>query len=94
MLFQHPDIVEAAVYGIPHPDLGEEVAADVVLCQDSATTEAEIRRFVKDCIAPYKYPRVVRFIDQLPKSHTGKVLKRELRKKWKENPNPLKGETP
>ena len=79
LLFQHPAVLEAAVYGIPHQDLGEEVAADVVLRPDAKATADEIRLFVKEQVAPYKYPRVIRIVDDLPKSHTGKVLKRELR---------------
>jgi len=88
VLFQHPDVVEAGVFGVPHADLGEEVAAEVVLHQGSTSTERDIRQFVKDRIAAFKYPRIVRFVEDLPKSHTGKVLKRDLRRKWKDNPNP------
>jgi long-chain acyl-CoA synthetase len=83
LLYEHPAVVEAAVYGIPHPDLGEEVAADVVLKAGSEISGDEIRLFVKEQVAPYKYPRVIRIVDDLPKSHTGKVLKRELRKQHK-----------
>ena len=83
LLFQHPAVVEAAVYGIPHQDLGEEVAADVVLRPGANVKGDEIRLFVKDQVAPYKYPRVVRIVEDLPKSHTGKVLKRELRERQK-----------
>ena len=83
LLFQHPAVVEAAVYGIYHQDLGEEVAADVVLRPGESVTGDEIRLFVKEKVAPYKYPRLVRIVDDLPKSHTGKVLKRELRERHK-----------
>jgi len=83
LLFQHPAVVEAAVYGIYHQDLGEEVAADVVLRPGESVTGDEIRLFVKEKVAPYKYPRLVRIVDDLPKSHTGKVLKRELRERYK-----------
>jgi long-chain acyl-CoA synthetase len=82
VLFQHPEVVEAGVYGLPHGDLGEEVAADVVLRAESNLTEDDIRQFVKERIAPYKYPRIIHLVDDLPKSHTGKILKRELRKRW------------
>lgn len=84
VLFEHPEVVDAAVYGVPHPDLGEEVAADVVLRNGAKVTEEEVKDFVKSRVAPYKYPRYVRFVAELPKSHTGKVLKRELRKMNKE----------
>jgi len=83
LLFQHPAVVEGAVYGIPHEDLGEEVAAVVVLREDAEVTAEEIRLFVKERVAPYKYPRVIRIVDELPKSHTGKVLKRALREGYK-----------
>ena len=68
---------------MPHQDLGEEVAADVVLRAGAKVTEEEVRAFVKEKIAPYKYPRIVRFVEDLPKSHTDKVLKRALRERWR-----------
>lgn len=82
LLFQHPDVVEAGVYGLRDDDLGEEIAADVVVKSGSTVTEDQIRQFVKETVAPYKYPRIVHLVEDLPKSHTGKVLKRELRKRW------------
>jgi len=85
LLFQHPDIVEAAVYGVPNDDLGEEVVADLVLRAGSSVTGDEIRLFVKERVAPYKYPRIVRLVNDLPRSHTGKVLKRELRNRYRAN---------
>ncbi len=81
LLFEHPDVVEAGVYGVPHEDFGEEIAADVVLKSGAKLTEDEIRQFVKERVAPYKYPRIVHIVDDLPKSHTGKVLKRKLRER-------------
>lgn len=81
LLYQHPDIAEAAVYGVTHSSLGEEVAADVVLCDGAKTTDEDIRLFVKSQVAPYKYPRIINLVDELPKSHTGKILKRKLREK-------------
>jgi long-chain acyl-CoA synthetase len=63
-------------------DLGEEIAADVVVKSGATVTEDQIRQFVKETVAPYKYPRIVHLVEDLPKSHTGKVLKRELRKRW------------
>jgi long-chain acyl-CoA synthetase len=80
LLFQHPDVLEAGVYGVPHEDLGEEVAADVVLKQGAKATAEDLQWFVKERVSPHKYPRIVRTVQDLPKSHTGKVLKRELRK--------------
>jgi len=77
VLYEHPQVVEAAVIGIPHPTHGEEVAAAVVV--DGDVTPDEIREFVKARVAPYKYPRQVWFTDALPKGPTGKILKRDIR---------------
>jgi long-chain acyl-CoA synthetase len=79
ILYAHPDVVEAAVMGFPHPDLGEEVAAVVVLRKGASVTPEELVQFVKERVAPYKYPRKIRVADELPKSHTGKILKRTIR---------------
>ncbi|MFI1794002.1 hypothetical protein ACH40D_37220 [Streptomyces olivaceoviridis] len=78
VLYQHPDILEAAVVGVPHASLGEEVAAAVVLVPDARVTEEEVRSFVKARVAPYKYPREIWFLPSLPKGSTGKILKREI----------------
>jgi long-chain acyl-CoA synthetase len=79
ILYAHPDVVEAAVMGVPHPDLGEEVAAVVVLRKGACVTPEELSQFVKERVAPYKYPRRIRVVNELPKSHTGKILKRAIR---------------
>jgi len=79
ILYTHPDVVEAAVVGIPHPDLGEEVAAMIVLRKGASATSEELRQFVKERVAPYKYPRRIELVKELPKGHTGKILKRGLR---------------
>jgi long-chain acyl-CoA synthetase len=78
ILYAHPAVSEAAVLGVPHPDLGEEVAALVVLRPGTNATPEEIRAFVKERVAPYKYPRLVKLVKELPKSVTGKVLKRSI----------------
>jgi long-chain acyl-CoA synthetase len=78
VIYEHPAVREAAVVGIPHPDLGEEVAAAVVLRDGAKAEPEEISQFVKDRLAAYKYPRVVWFCDELPKGPTGKILKREI----------------
>jgi long-chain acyl-CoA synthetase len=79
ILYTHPDVVEAAVVGVPHPDLGEEVAAAVVLRHGACTTPGELSQFVKERVAPYKYPRRIQLVKELPKSQTGKILKRSIR---------------
>ncbi len=79
ILYTHPDVVEATVVGVPHPDLGEEVTAVVVLREGTRRTPEELRQFVKERVAPYKYPRRVQIVKELPKSHTGKILKKILR---------------
>ncbi|HET9050441.1 MAG TPA: long-chain fatty acid--CoA ligase [Candidatus Dormibacteraeota bacterium] len=79
VLYAHPAIAEAAVIGIPHDRLGEEVAAVVALKPGQSVTEAELIAWTKERVAAYKYPRTVRFEQTLPKGPTGKVLKRELK---------------
>jgi long-chain acyl-CoA synthetase len=78
VLYEHPAVREAAVIGVPHPELGEEVAAAVALKQGVTATEHEIRDYVKSQVAAYKYPRRVWFVDDLPKGATGKIVKREI----------------
>ena len=72
-------MAEAAVVGIPHSDLGEEVAAAVVFHPGKQITAKELQAYVKERVAPYKYPREIHLMDELPKSHTGKILKREIK---------------
>jgi long-chain acyl-CoA synthetase len=78
VLYEHPKIREAAVLGIPHDQLGEEVGAAVVLHDGEELAPEEVSEFVKERIAAYKYPRAVWFLDDLPKGPTGKILKREI----------------
>lgn len=79
VLFQHPQIEEAAVAGIPDPYAGQRVKAFVVPKAGARLTEEEVIAFCRERLAGYKVPRVVEFRDALPKSLVGKVLRRKLR---------------
>jgi long-chain acyl-CoA synthetase len=78
VIYEHPAVREAAVVGIPHPDLGEEVGACIALKDGAEADEADVRDFVRSQVAAYKYPRHVWFVDELPKGPTGKILKRAI----------------
>jgi long-chain acyl-CoA synthetase len=78
VLYEHPAVREAAVLGIPHDDLGEEIGAAVALKEGASVTAEELRDYVKAQVAAYKYPRSIWFVDDLPKGPTGKILKREI----------------
>ena len=66
--------------GIPDDQMGEEIKAYVVKEEGGSVTEEELMAYTKSKLAAYKYPRVIEFIDALPMSATGKILKKELRK--------------
>jgi long-chain acyl-CoA synthetase len=78
VLYEHPAVAEAAVIGIPHEELGEEIAACVALKDGQTVTPEELQAHVKGQVAAYKYPRHVWIVDALPKGPTGKILKREI----------------
>jgi long-chain acyl-CoA synthetase len=78
VLYEHPAVAEAAVIGIEHESLGEEVGAAVALKQGQDVSTDELRDYVKQRVAAYKYPRIVWITDELPKGPTGKILKREI----------------
>ncbi|HVW47969.1 MAG TPA: long-chain fatty acid--CoA ligase [Solirubrobacterales bacterium] len=78
LLYEHPAIREAAVLAVPHPEWGEEVGAAVVLEPGAEIAPEEISAWVRERIAAYKYPRVVWFMEELPKGPTGKIVKREI----------------
>ncbi len=81
-LYEHPAVVEAAVFGVPHPVLGEDVAAAVVV--RSATTERELQDVVRARLAEHKVPHRVVLVDRLPRNDSGKVVKAELRRRFSE----------
>jgi long-chain acyl-CoA synthetase len=78
-LMQHPAILDAAAFGVPHADMGEQVAA---ICEikpgHSRPSTDELLTFAAQHLAPFKRPRVLEFTDELPRNTTGKVLKGEL----------------
>jgi long-chain acyl-CoA synthetase len=78
VLISHPEVSLVAVVGVPHETHGDEVKAFVVRQADSTLTEQDLISWCKERIANYKYPRLVQFVDSLPMTATGKILKREL----------------
>lgn len=80
LLYEHPDVMEACVVGVPDSYRGETVKAIIVLqsARRHTLTEGHIIQWARERMAAYKYPRVVEFVDVLPKSPTGKILWREL----------------
>lgn len=72
-LLGHEAVAEAVTFAVPHPKLGEEVAAAVVTVEGASVTERELRRFLSESLAAFKVPRRVLFMDELPKGPTGKL---------------------
>jgi benzoate-CoA ligase len=78
-LVQHPSVLEAAVVGIADADGLTKTKAFVVLKDGAKASEDELKAFVKDKLAPYKYPRLIAFVAELPKTATGKIQRFKLR---------------
>lgn len=88
VIMEHPAVLECAVTGIPDPVRGQVVKATIVLARGYEPSDAlahEIQDYVKSHTAPYKYPRVIEFVNELPKTISGKIRRTEIRKKdWAE----------
>jgi acyl-CoA synthetase (AMP-forming)/AMP-acid ligase II len=81
VLLDHPDIAQVVTFALPHPKLGEEVAAAVVLTEGSTTTDKDIRAFATERMADFKVPRKVIIMDEIPKGATGKMQRIGLAEK-------------
>ena len=78
LLLERPDIAEAAVIGVPDPKWGEQVAAVIRLAGDERPSEEDLFDYVRERLAPYKTPRLWRFVDEFPLNASGKILKTDL----------------
>jgi long-chain acyl-CoA synthetase len=84
VLYCHPDVLEASVIGIPDTHYGEEIKAVVALRNGARITTEDLITYCKTHVAAYKYPRIIEFVDELPKGSTGKILKREIKRMYTE----------
>ena len=84
VIYKHPAVSEVSVVGLPHEKWIEAVTAFVVLKQGQSASQQEIIDLCREHLAPFKVPKAVIFVDQLPKTPSGKILKRELRVQFKE----------
>ena len=85
VLYSHPAVKDAACTGVPDELYGEEVAAFVVLKDNARTGEAELISFCNKHLAAFKCPKKIKIVDQIPKSSSGKLLRRKLRETWEYN---------
>jgi long-chain acyl-CoA synthetase len=90
VLYQHPAIREAAVIGVPDEMKGELACAFIVLQEGKKVEDVDVRSFCKERLANYKIPRIYRFINSLPKTATGKILKKDIHEQYKDMITTLK----
>jgi len=81
-LSSHPAVLQSAVVGVPHPDWGEAVHAEVVLRAAAQVSDQELIAHVKERIGGHKAPKAVSFVDSLPTSVVGKVLRRQVKERY------------
>ncbi len=81
-LSDHPCVLMSAVVGIPHPDWGEAVHAEVILCEGATVTERALADHVKAKLGSYKAPKTIVFVSELPLSPVGKILRRKVRERY------------
>ena len=84
VLMEHPAVLECAITGVPDPIRGQVVKATIVLTKKYSPSEAlakELQDYVKKSTAPYKYPRIVEFVEELPKTISGKIRRVEIRRR-------------
>ncbi len=81
VLLEHPAVAQAVTFAVPHPTLGEDVAAAVVLEKNASVTEIQLQRLVSARLAEFKIPQRVLFVDEIPKSATGKIRRFDLAEK-------------
>ncbi len=79
VLFDHPKILEACAVGVPDEYRGETLKAFIVTKEGETLTEEEVLAYCRETLAPYKIPKTIEFVTELPKSVVGKILRRELR---------------
>ena len=82
VLMNHPAVIQAATFAVPHAQLGEDIAAAVVLSQGAFVTGEELRKFALTHLAPFKIPSQILIVDHIPKGHTGKLQRTSLAEKF------------